>query len=139
MYYGDGIEAIEIGWTFHFSGSFFLNYFHFGNSCLFVQFTFILDCCSDACKANGISPWFHVRYTCISYFFIFLYILYARVRNKPRAFLHFCIFRAGRRPSKKGTFVYIEWHTLALTKCCFPCFFSFPSSYLLNCRYIKQK
>ena len=59
------------------------NYFHFGNSCLFVQFAF------------------H-------------YIVRARVRNKPRAFLHFCIFRAGRQPSKKGTFVYIEWHTLAI-------------------------
>ena len=38
------------------------NYFHFGNSCLFVQFAF-------------------------HYIFV-----RARVRNKPRAFLHFCIF-----------------------------------------------
>lgn len=60
------------------------NYFHFGNSCLFVQFALIIYC-TRAC-----------------------------VRNKPRAFFHFCIFRAGRQPSKKGALAYIEWHTLAI-------------------------
>lgn len=38
------------------------NYFHFGNSCLFVQFAFIIYCTR------------------------------ARVGNKPRAFLHFAFF-----------------------------------------------
>ena len=96
------------------------------------------------------SKWYFSMISCEIYvYFLFfhlsIYIVRASVWEISPVhfcifvFLHFCIFRAGRQPSKKGTFVYIEWHTLALTKCCFPCFFSFPSSYLLNCRYIKQK
>ena len=42
-YGNNGIEIVEIGRTFHCSCSFFLNYFHFGNSCFFAQLALFVN------------------------------------------------------------------------------------------------